>query len=145
VVRIDKAAMDYYVRLTNFYHQFQAVGNNYNQAVKAIKTNFGEKRAYALLRMRCIYSLAKSANWESVRRSSTEGLSDMCSTGFSVFLLASGDVKQQVSNILKSVFSTYRFQSFGEYSALLSCFNIEDETGLGANLKGRLTTALSIP
>ena len=49
VVRIDKAAMDYYVRLTNFYHQFQAVGNNYNQAVKAIKTNFGEKRAYALL------------------------------------------------------------------------------------------------
>ena len=36
-----------------------------------------------------------------------------------------GDVKQQVSNILKSVFSTYRFQSFGEYSALLSCFNIE--------------------
>ena len=49
VVRIDKAAMDYYVRLTNFYHQFQAVGNNYNQAVKAIKTNFGEKRAMALL------------------------------------------------------------------------------------------------
>ena len=28
VVRIDKAAMDYYVRLTNFYHQFQAIGNN---------------------------------------------------------------------------------------------------------------------
>ena len=24
--------------------------SNYNQAVKAIKTNFGEKRAYALLR-----------------------------------------------------------------------------------------------
>ena len=36
-----------------------------------------------------------------------------------------GDVKRQVSNIVKSVFSTYRFQSFGEYSALLSCFNIE--------------------
>lgn len=36
-----------------------------------------------------------------------------------------GDLKHQVSNILKSVFSTYRFQSFGEYSALLSCFNIE--------------------
>ena len=36
-----------------------------------------------------------------------------------------GDVKQQVSNIVKSVFSTYRFQSFGEYSAMLSCFNIE--------------------
>ena len=33
-----------------FLPSVQAVGNNYNQAVKAIKTNFGEKRAYALLR-----------------------------------------------------------------------------------------------
>ena len=41
--------MDYYVRLTNFYHQFQAIGNNYNQTVKALKTNFSEKRALALL------------------------------------------------------------------------------------------------
>lgn len=37
----------------------------------------------------------------------------------------SGDVKRQIGNILKSVFSSYKFQSFGEYSALLSCFNIE--------------------
>lgn len=50
VVRIDKAAMDYYIRLTNFYHQFQSIGNNYNQTVKAVKTNFGEKRAFVLLR-----------------------------------------------------------------------------------------------
>ena len=35
---------------TNFYHQFQAIGNNYNQTVKAVKSNFGEKRAFALLR-----------------------------------------------------------------------------------------------
>ena len=33
-----------------FYHQFQGIGNNYNQTVKAVKSNFGEKRAYALLR-----------------------------------------------------------------------------------------------
>jgi len=49
-VKIDKAAMDYYIRLTNFYAQFQAIGNNYNQTVKAIKTNFSEKRALVLLR-----------------------------------------------------------------------------------------------
>ena len=49
VVSIDKATMDYYIRLTNFYGQFQAIGNNYNQTVKAIKTNFSEKRAMALL------------------------------------------------------------------------------------------------
>lgn len=42
--------MDYYIRLTNFYHQFQSIGNNYNQTVKAVKTNFGEKRAFVLLR-----------------------------------------------------------------------------------------------
>jgi len=48
-VKIDKAAMDYYIRLTNFYAQFQAIGNNYNQTVKAIKTNFSEKRALSLL------------------------------------------------------------------------------------------------
>jgi hypothetical protein len=36
-----------------------------------------------------------------------------------------GDVKHQVGNILKSIFTTYKFQSFGEYSAMLACFNIE--------------------
>ena len=49
VVRIDNATMDYYIRLTNFYHQFQAIGNNYNQTVKAVKSNFSDKRALALL------------------------------------------------------------------------------------------------
>ena len=50
IVKIDKSNMDYYMRLTSFYSQFQAVGVNYNQTVKAIKTNFSEKRALVLLR-----------------------------------------------------------------------------------------------
>lgn len=49
VVRIDKATMDYYIKLTEFHKQFQAVGNNYNQVVRTLKNNFGEKRAMALL------------------------------------------------------------------------------------------------
>ena len=49
VVKIDKATMDYYIRLTEFHKQFQAVGNNYNLVVRALKNNFGEKRARALL------------------------------------------------------------------------------------------------
>ena len=49
VVKVDKATMDYYIRLTNFYAQFQKIGNNYNQTVRAVKTNFGEKRALVLL------------------------------------------------------------------------------------------------
>jgi hypothetical protein len=36
-----------------------------------------------------------------------------------------GDLKHQVGNILKSVLTEYRFQSFGEYSAMLACFNVE--------------------
>ena len=49
VVKIDKAAMDYYMRLTTFHSQFRAIGVNYNQAVKAIKTTFTEKKALAFL------------------------------------------------------------------------------------------------
>lgn len=49
VVKIDKAAFDYYVRLTHFYAQFQSIGSNYNQIIKILNTNFSEKRARSLL------------------------------------------------------------------------------------------------
>jgi hypothetical protein len=48
-VKIDKAAMDYYMRLTIFYSQFRAIGVNYNQVVKHLKGTFTEKKALALL------------------------------------------------------------------------------------------------
>jgi hypothetical protein len=49
VVKIDKAAMDYYMRLTTFHSQYRAIGVNYNQAVKTLKTTFTEKKALAFL------------------------------------------------------------------------------------------------
>jgi len=49
VVKIDKAAMDYYMRLTTFHSQFRAIGVNYNQVTKALKSNFTEKKALAFL------------------------------------------------------------------------------------------------
>jgi len=49
VVKTDKAAADYYMRLTTFYAQYRAIGGNYNQAVKALKTTFGEKKALIML------------------------------------------------------------------------------------------------
>ena len=49
IVKIDKTACDYYIKLTYLYTQFQAIGTNYNQLVKALKSNFSEKRAIALL------------------------------------------------------------------------------------------------
>ena len=48
-VKLDKAAMDYYMRLTTFYSQFWAIGVNYNQVVKHLKAAFTEKMALALL------------------------------------------------------------------------------------------------
>lgn len=48
-VKINKAAMDYYMRLTTLYGQFRAVGVNYNQIVKLLYRNFSEKKAAAYL------------------------------------------------------------------------------------------------
>ena len=39
--------------------------------------------------------------------------------------VSKGDVRHQVGNTLKAVLESYRFQTFGEYSALLSTLNIE--------------------
>ena len=36
-----------------------------------------------------------------------------------------GDIRHQIGNTLKAVLESYRFQTFGEYSALLSTLNIE--------------------
>lgn len=49
VIKIDKGIQDYYMRLTTFFGQFRAIGNNYNQIVKALNTNFTEKKALAFL------------------------------------------------------------------------------------------------
>lgn len=50
VIKTDMATQDYYMRLTNIYTQYKAIGVNYNQVVKAINSNFSEKRAAILLR-----------------------------------------------------------------------------------------------
>lgn len=49
VVKIDKDMQDYYMRLTTFFGQFRAIGVNYNQVVKALHSNFTEKKALAFL------------------------------------------------------------------------------------------------
>ena len=49
IVKTDKDAHDYYVRLTNLYGQIRAIGVNYNQVTKAIHTCYNERRAAALI------------------------------------------------------------------------------------------------
>ncbi|WP_116787010.1 conjugal transfer protein MobA [Flavobacterium psychrotrophum] len=48
-VKIDKAAMDYHVKLTGLFAQFRAIGVNYNQLIKMLYNNFTEKKAAAAL------------------------------------------------------------------------------------------------
>jgi len=48
-VKIDKAAMDYHLKLTGLFAQFRAIGVNYNQVVKMLYSNFTEKKAAAAL------------------------------------------------------------------------------------------------
>ena len=48
-VKIDKAAMDYHVKLTGLFAQFRAIGVNYNQLIKILYNNFTEKKAAAAL------------------------------------------------------------------------------------------------
>ena len=48
-VKIDKAMLDFYMRLTSFHSQFRSIGVNYNQVVKLLYRNFSEKKAAAYL------------------------------------------------------------------------------------------------
>lgn len=48
-IKVDKSAVEYYIRLTSLFSQFRAVGVNYNQVVKIMNRNFSEKKAPAYL------------------------------------------------------------------------------------------------
>lgn len=49
---------------------------------------------------------------------------------------SAGDVKRQVGNVVKAVNRQYRFQSMGEYRALLSLYNVTVDEARG-NVRGR--------
>lgn len=48
-VKIDKAVLDFYIRLTSFHSQFRSIGVNYNQIVKLLYSHFSEKKSAAYL------------------------------------------------------------------------------------------------
>lgn len=49
VVKTDASAVEFTAKLTALHSQFRSVGVNYNQIVKELHSNFGEKKALALL------------------------------------------------------------------------------------------------
>ena len=50
--------------------------------------------------------------------------------------VAAGDVKKQIGNVLKGISGKYRFQTLGEYRALLSLYNVNVEECRG-EVRGR--------
>lgn len=49
VVKTDASAIEFTSKLSALHSQFRSIGVNYNQVVKELHTNFGEKKALALL------------------------------------------------------------------------------------------------
>jgi hypothetical protein len=49
VIKVDRSLLDYYQKLTTLYGQFRSVGVNYNQTLVAMKSNFTEKKVFAML------------------------------------------------------------------------------------------------
>lgn len=49
VLKVDKAMLEYHTKLSDFHAQFRAIGTNYNQVVKELRSHFSEKKAMALL------------------------------------------------------------------------------------------------
>ena len=49
VLKVDKTLVDYYTKLSSLHSQYRAIGVNYNQTVKELKSRFSEKKAMALL------------------------------------------------------------------------------------------------
>ena len=49
VLVVDKAFVEYYTKLSDVHAQYRAIGTNYNQVVKELKSRFSEKKAMALL------------------------------------------------------------------------------------------------
>ena len=49
VLKVDRTLVDYYTKLSSLHAQYRAVGVNYNQTVKELKSRFSEKKAMALL------------------------------------------------------------------------------------------------
>ena len=49
VIKVDLTLLVYYQKLSTFYAQFRSVGVNYNQVVIALRSNFTEKKAMAII------------------------------------------------------------------------------------------------
>jgi len=51
IVVVNKSVIDFVLLLSNFFVQFRAVKNNYNQVFHALIQNFGEQKARSMMKI----------------------------------------------------------------------------------------------
>lgn len=49
IIKVDKAIGDYVIKLSQIRSQMRAIGNNYNQVLRLLKEQLGERKALAYL------------------------------------------------------------------------------------------------
>ena len=49
VIKTNRGTLEYVAKLTQLHAQYRAIGVNYNQVVKALRTRFSERKALSLL------------------------------------------------------------------------------------------------
>jgi hypothetical protein len=49
VIEVNKTAIDFTMLLSNFFTQFRAIKNNFNQAYRSLAVNFGEEKALKMI------------------------------------------------------------------------------------------------
>ena len=49
VIKTDRGTLEYVAKLTQLHAQYRAIGVNYNQVVKELRTRFSERKALAML------------------------------------------------------------------------------------------------
>lgn len=107
-------------------HHLHIVSVRVDEQGKRINCDFTKRRSLAILRdFEQRYNLHKGSKQEENKQSNR-----IPPVNPSV-----GDIKKQVGNTVKSVFSTYRFQTIGELRALLSLYNITVDEVRG-NIRG---------
>ena len=98
-------------------HHIHIVSLRVDEQGRKLNDKFEYRRSKEITR-----KLEEKYGLRPAERSKSEDISQLSKVDYQA-----GDIKKQVSNTVKSVMSSYRFQSFGEFKTLLSLYNIHAE------------------
>ncbi|MFK2388086.1 conjugal transfer protein MobB [Bacteroides fragilis] len=98
-------------------HHIHIVGLRVDENGKPLNNKFEHRRSKQITR-----ELEKKYNLHPAEKKERTESPELKKVDYAV-----GDVKHQIGNAVKGACYGYRFQSFGEYKALLACYNVYAE------------------